>query len=78
LADAKFVRYPMPADDRAMTALAQAVAEKAASVDGTFGNISFTKRPRWYPDGSAGVPVFIGRYREQWNCTPLCTGPTFR
>ncbi|MCZ7424143.1 TIR domain-containing protein [Micromonospora sp. WMMA1949] len=66
-ADAKFVRYPMPADDRTMTALAEAVAKKVASVGGTFGDISFTTRPRWYPDGSAGVPTFVGRYREQWD-----------
>jgi len=67
LADAKFVRYPMPADDRAVTALAEALALAAGSVDGTFGEISFTARPRWYPDGTAGVPAFVGRYREQWD-----------
>ncbi|MBT8227536.1 MAG: TIR domain-containing protein [Dactylosporangium sp.] len=66
LADAKFVRYPMPADDRAVTALAEVIAEKMASVDGPFGDFSFTERPIWYPDGSAGTPAFVGRYRERW------------
>ncbi|GAB3967036.1 tetratricopeptide repeat protein [Plantactinospora veratri] len=66
LADAKFVRYPMPSDDRAVKPLADALAAKLASVNGTFGDITFTKRPRWYPDGSAGTPAFVGRYREQW------------
>jgi hypothetical protein len=66
LADAKFVRLPGPGDDRAMTALVDAVAQKVAMVKTTFGGISFTESPRWYPDGSAGTPAFVGRYREQW------------
>ncbi|WP_328459530.1 TIR domain-containing protein [Actinoplanes sp. NBC_00393] len=65
LADAKFV--PMPRDVQAMTALAQALTSAAASVDGTFGEVSFTERPPWYPDGTAGVQAFVGRYREQWD-----------
>jgi hypothetical protein len=66
LADAKFVRLPVPGDDRAMTALVDAVVQKVAAVETPFGGISFTERPRWYPDGSAGKPAFVGRYREQW------------
>jgi len=66
LADAKFARYPMPRDKQAMNALAEAVASAARSVDGTFGEVSFTHRPPWYPHGAAGTPHFVGRYREQW------------
>jgi hypothetical protein len=65
-ADTTFVRYPMPGDDRAMTALAEAVAAAAKSVNGTFGDIRFTERPLWYPDAAGGMPTFVGRYREQW------------
>ena len=66
LGDAKFARLPMPGDAHAMTALADAVAQQVAAVETTFGGISFTERPRWYPDGHAGAPEFAGRYREQW------------
>lgn len=84
LADAKFARYPMPADDRAVAALAGVLARKVASVEGVFGDIDFTEQPRWYPDGTAGVPDFTGRYREHWNLHtelhrvdfPLVTGVT--
>jgi tetratricopeptide (TPR) repeat protein len=84
LADAKFARYPMPADDRAVAALADVLARKVASVDGAFGDIDFTRQPRWYPDGTAGLPDFAGRYREQWELHtelhrvdfPLVTGVT--
>ena len=84
LADAKFARYPMPADDRAIAALAEVLAGKVASIDGAFGDIDFTRQPRWYPGGTAGVPAFAGRYREQWELHtelhrvdfPLVTGLT--
>lgn len=66
LADAAFVRLPKAGDDRAMKVLVDAVAEKVAAVDGTFGEISFRQSPRWYPDG-AGEPAFVERYREQWD-----------
>ncbi|MGY4684467.1 TIR domain-containing protein [Micromonospora aurantiaca (nom. illeg.)] len=66
LADVKFARWPQPSNARDMAALVKAVAAKAASVEGTFGDIGFTARPTWYPYGVAGVPSFVGRYREQW------------
>jgi hypothetical protein len=37
LADAKFARYPIPADDRAVAALRDVLAEKVASVDSSTG-----------------------------------------
>ncbi len=83
LADAKFARRPMPADQRAVAALVKDLATRIASVRGTFGDISFTERPVWYPDGSAGAPAFVGRYPELWDLhtalhrvdVPLVTAP---
>ena len=67
LADARFARCPMPGDRKAVTALAEVLRARVSSVETTFGEVRFNNRPRWYPDGSAGAPVFVGRYRDQWH-----------
>ena len=66
LADAVFTRSPQPGDDRATASLAAVLAAKAAALDGPFGTARFTDRPRWYPDGLAGDPFFVGRLAERW------------
>ncbi len=66
VADAKFLRPPPAGDRKAMAALVAAVRSRVDAVSGTFGEIRFVDRPRWFADRPAGAPTFVGRYREQW------------
>ncbi|MFD6608672.1 toll/interleukin-1 receptor domain-containing protein [Micromonospora chalcea] len=78
LADVKFARWPQPSNARDMAALVKAVAAKAASVEGTFGDIGFTARPTWYPYGVAGGRRSWGVIASSGSCTPRCIGPMSR
>lgn len=63
LADTRYALRPL--DGRARREVAGRIAGRVRRLDGTIGEIRLTDRPRVY-GRPAGVPGFVGRYREQW------------
>jgi hypothetical protein len=66
LSDARFALLPAADDDQAMSTLVSRIRARVADVAGTFADVGFAERPRWFAERVAGAVGFVGRYRELW------------
>jgi tetratricopeptide (TPR) repeat protein len=76
LRDAQLPQLPAPGDDAALAALARAVADRIADVQGTLGGAAPPEGAVWRGAAQFRASTFVGRFAELWGIHSALHGDT--